>query len=591
MDSRQDGKDSAGRVSVKDVRRSAACLLCRNRKRKCDGQDPCSYCVSKNWACTYTQQKKRGPQKKSASAGGEQLQVVASPSSLDCQMIDKLEAQNFGSYYLKYINSMVPMTTSDKMLNPSTTTHKVQSYAALAYAARICGDLQKANKYISQARTMAGEIYDLADSDSVAALLMMSNYWQLVLNIPQSAHYTRLANSLRRMMPQNALEYRVNMMCEVGTILCDENTSNKKKAKQLRDTARVILESDHQKEFTSLIASFLNLTSYIIGCLDYNPMFVYKIDTAAQFYSLFEKIHLDDQTRKSILEEVNKVSVAVALLGDVMSDIHLLTINTIFTPMYLAITEWRSGRLQEALNFVISALQGLNSLEKTDSFGFACGVVDFPHVAMTGGLCKFLLDLGQHGLAAQLNEKIKTICKILTPEFDFVLAFANEFTTWIPATDQTPTITLLEEEEDEQELDNPIINNNKNNNNTLGSSNTTNSGTFNNNAFNNNINNFNSTNNFNNSSTQEKIIDNIQIKHNLNNSNPNSAFSFTSSFNIANSPSGSQNTPSPPCSVPSPTYNTPGPSYNSPSPPHNAPSPPHNAPSPNLQHPKSKLHP
>jgi hypothetical protein len=46
MDSRQDVKEGGGRISVKDIRRSAACLLCRNRKRKCDGQDPCSYISS-----------------------------------------------------------------------------------------------------------------------------------------------------------------------------------------------------------------------------------------------------------------------------------------------------------------------------------------------------------------------------------------------------------------------------------------------------------------------------------------------------------------------------------------------------------------
>jgi hypothetical protein len=85
------------------------------------------------------------------------------------------------------------------------------------YSARLCGDLPKANKYISKARMMAGEIYDLADPDSgnllslcalinyliivlVSAMLMMSNYWQLVLNIPLCAHYTRLANSLRRLV-------------------------------------------------------------------------------------------------------------------------------------------------------------------------------------------------------------------------------------------------------------------------------------------------------------------------------------------------------------------------------------------------------
>ncbi len=37
--------------------------------------------------------------------------------------------------------------------------------------------------------------------------------------------------------------------------------------------------------------------------------------------------------------------------------------------MYMAMVGWRSGHLQEALNFTISTLQGLNNLEKNDSLG------------------------------------------------------------------------------------------------------------------------------------------------------------------------------------------------------------------------------
>ena len=107
-------------------------------------------------------------------------------------------------------------------------------YAGLAFSARLCGDLRKASKYISQARITAGDIYDSPNPDSgmhslvplpsssvfffffcsfssfsskyiniliacykVCALLMMSNYMQLVLNIPLTAHYSRLADSLR----------------------------------------------------------------------------------------------------------------------------------------------------------------------------------------------------------------------------------------------------------------------------------------------------------------------------------------------------------------------------------------------------------
>jgi hypothetical protein len=37
----------------------------------------------------------------------------------------------------------------------------------------------------------------------------------------------------------------------------------------------------------------------------------------------------------------------------------------------MAIVEWRSGHFQKALMFAINVIQGMNTLEKTDSFGFA----------------------------------------------------------------------------------------------------------------------------------------------------------------------------------------------------------------------------
>ena len=54
------------------------------------------------------------------------IYIILSP--LPSQMIDKMEAQNFGQIYLKYVNTVLPMTTGEKMMNPATSAHKVQSY-------------------------------------------------------------------------------------------------------------------------------------------------------------------------------------------------------------------------------------------------------------------------------------------------------------------------------------------------------------------------------------------------------------------------------------------------------------------------------
>lgn len=33
---------------------SKACDACRRRKGRCDGQEPCEYCVGRGWECNYS---------------------------------------------------------------------------------------------------------------------------------------------------------------------------------------------------------------------------------------------------------------------------------------------------------------------------------------------------------------------------------------------------------------------------------------------------------------------------------------------------------------------------------------------------------
>lgn len=51
---------------------------------------------------------------------------------------------------------------------------------------------------------------------------------------------------------------------------------------------------------------------------------------------------------------------------------------------------------------------------------FGSGVVDLIHVVMLGGVCEFLYSIGHYNFSLQMCDKIRLICKILTPEFDFI---------------------------------------------------------------------------------------------------------------------------------------------------------------------------
>lgn len=50
------------------------------------------------------------------------------------------------------------------------------------------------------------------------------------------------------------------------------------------------------------------------------------------------------------------------------------------------------------------------------------GNLDLSHVMLLGTICQFFVSIGQFDLAVQLCGKIRAICKILSPEMDFVSA-------------------------------------------------------------------------------------------------------------------------------------------------------------------------
>lgn len=101
--------------------------------------------------------------------------------------------------------------------------------------------------------------------------------------------------------------------------------------------------------------------------------------------------------------------------------------------MYLAITDWKSGHTGEALAQTMAFLQLLSKIVGADKslYGYANDPTpqnlilyslfgNFPHICIMGNVARMLYDNGQIGLAVQMRHHISNICKVMSPEFDFV---------------------------------------------------------------------------------------------------------------------------------------------------------------------------
>jgi len=92
-------------------------------------------------------------------------------------------------------------------------------------------------------------------------------------------------------------------------------------------------------------------------------------------------------------------------------------------PIYKALINWKSGHIEEGLAEAISCLLGLQVYTHETFFG---ALSHFPQLCMMGNLVKFFLEQGHLVMAAQMYDYIKSICKVMEPEYNFVTNHLNE---------------------------------------------------------------------------------------------------------------------------------------------------------------------
>lgn len=102
-------------------------------------------------------------------------------------------------------------------------------YSVIALCSRYRADYVSANVFFSQARMLAGSIFDTADVDAVMAFTLMGNYTNATLEIPLSAHYANLAWNILKMIPPGACDERLRYQCHSTVVMADENMTGPQK--------------------------------------------------------------------------------------------------------------------------------------------------------------------------------------------------------------------------------------------------------------------------------------------------------------------------------------------------------------------------
>lgn len=431
------GKQRVVKVIVKEVQKTTvACDACRNQHVKCDGKFPCSYCVAKNRLCEFSEPKKRGPKRRLVTKEqGDQnqnvnvnVQKAEKPAvieestlislvaaSTERDMLDNIEANKYFDFYLKFMSHM-PIAEGKELVQPRTTSKKVQAYATLAASSRILGDSNMSQKYISQARMLGGLIYDSPDPDGSAAMLVMHKYFQLVLDLPRATHYATMAASIAKMISPIKKDAKMDLMCKISATLINEKLNNQQQARKIRAAAHKCREFELPM---SVLSSYLDFAAIVLEVVGYHVFYASSF-TLANTFQVLDNAHIGAEDRGRILAALNNLMLAAAAHNRPGFSMFM----SVFGPMYMAITEWKSGNITEALAHTMTTMTALQHLQNEKTIGL---VADLPHVCILGSLAKFLHSRGLDNLSRQICQYIYQICDVMSPVFDFIRALVDRF--------------------------------------------------------------------------------------------------------------------------------------------------------------------
>lgn len=100
--------------SLKRKRSRLACKPCRERKRKCDGAEPCTTCTEWGYQCCYEARPARNTSRSRASGGGGGLAPPGPAGSDHCGLVRHLEA-NSGAAFVRKLGLKIDPTKAPKL--------------------------------------------------------------------------------------------------------------------------------------------------------------------------------------------------------------------------------------------------------------------------------------------------------------------------------------------------------------------------------------------------------------------------------------------------------------------------------------------
>lgn len=199
--------DCAVRIIIKEVKKqTTACVACRTRKAKCSGSTPCTRCTSKGLSCVFLQNKKRGPPAKKNVLAISQPSVnrrrrdgMVSPNFTEPILGAASEQATLLDAYFDMVGAGLPIIKDFAGLSkPTTPVQQLQQCAVLAFMNGAAGQKDKATQLISQARSLAGGLFDDFSLASASGFVLLSIFFQDI-DKKLASYYAGVGRNLSQM--------------------------------------------------------------------------------------------------------------------------------------------------------------------------------------------------------------------------------------------------------------------------------------------------------------------------------------------------------------------------------------------------------
>ena len=158
---------------IKKTRRATiACDFCRSKKKKCNGETPCSRCLQSSRICTYSSKKTKRKQLAPVTKG-----VLKKQENLTTMATTDMYFQ----LYFQCLNTIGVFYKLDmkSLERPNTKTGLLQYNAILAMSTRAFSSNPKAYKvFENRARQLAGDLFDDFSIETAIGFEMLAfHFW------------------------------------------------------------------------------------------------------------------------------------------------------------------------------------------------------------------------------------------------------------------------------------------------------------------------------------------------------------------------------------------------------------------------------